>query len=414
VTDPAGILADLEKHWWLYASMPLIAATIGYVTKLVAVEMMFKPIEFKGRRPYLGWQGIIPRFAGRMAAIACDTLTAKLLSPQDLFDRLDPDRMVRELEEPLTKAIEKITEEVAARTQPELWNSLPSAAKRQVLRQVRHEAPRVVAEIMDQVRDNVDTVFDFKEMVVTSLVGEKSTLNKMFREAGHRVFRFIVRFGAPSGFALGLIQAAAWALFREPWIMPAFGFFTGWLTDYLALKLVFVPKYPTRILGLFRWQGLFYKHREEFTVLYGELVAREVLTPRNMIQAVLRGPSSDRLFAIIQRTLNNEVDQQVGLSRPLVVLAVGGTGYQQVKDVVAEQTLAQLPETAMALEDYAEDALDIRNTVVNKMRQLSEDEFENLLRPAFKQDEWKLIAVGAVLGGLVGELQTVLVELFGH
>ena len=36
---------------------------------------------------------------------------------------------------------------------------------------------------------------------------------------------------------------------------------------------------------------------------------------------------------------------------------------------------------------------------------LDEDEFENLLRPAFQQDEWILFAVGAVLGFLVGELQ---------
>jgi hypothetical protein len=32
-------------------------------------------------------------------------------------------------------------------------------------------------------------------------------------------------------------------------------------------------------------------------------------------------------------------------------------------------------------------------------------EFERLLRPAFRQDEWKLIAV---IGGLVGELQVLL------
>jgi uncharacterized membrane protein YheB (UPF0754 family) len=99
--------------------------------------MMFQPIEFEGRRPYLGWQGIIPRFAGRMAAIACDTLIAKLLSPQDLFDRLDPDRMISELEQPLTDAIEKTTEEVAARTRPELWNALPTRAKKQVMKQAR-------------------------------------------------------------------------------------------------------------------------------------------------------------------------------------------------------------------------------------------------------------------------------------
>jgi uncharacterized membrane protein YheB (UPF0754 family) len=83
-----------------------------------------------------------------------------------------------------------------------------------------------------------------------------------------------------------LIQAIARALVKEPWIMPLFGVFTGWLTDYVALKLVFVPKYPTRILELVRWQGLCYKYREEFTDLYGDLTARQVLTPRNMIQAV--------------------------------------------------------------------------------------------------------------------------------
>ncbi|HEY2203391.1 MAG TPA: DUF445 family protein [Pseudonocardia sp.] len=393
--------------------MPLIAAAIGYFTKLVAVEMMFRPIEFKGRRPYLGWQGIIPRYAGRMAAIACDMLTAKLLDPQELFDRLDPERMVQELEQPLTEAVREIAEEIAARTQPELWASLPDAVKARVLTQVKREAPRVIAEIMDQVREDVEGIFDFKEMVVTNLIRDKETLNKMFRYAGRREFGFIVRFGAPSGFVIGLIQALAWALFKEPMIMPIFGLFTGWLTDYTALKLVFVPKYPKRILGI-TFQGLFFKHRDEFTDTYGDLVARQVVTPRNMIHAVLRGPTSDRLFAIIQRKLYDEMDGQIGLGRPLVVLAVGGTGYQQVKELIAEMVLQRLPDTAQQLEDYAEDALDIRNTVVQKMRQLSEDEFEQLLRPAFKQDEWKLIAVGAVLGFLVGELQVLLVEQFGR
>ncbi|MEV7093504.1 hypothetical protein AB0M80_11780 [Amycolatopsis sp. NPDC051045] len=39
------------------------------------------------------------------------------------------------------------------------------------------------------------------------------------------------------------------------------------------------------------------------------------------------------------------------------------------------------------------------------MQQLTALEFEGILRPAFRQDEWKLIVVGAVIGGLVGELQ---------
>jgi len=410
----AEIFTDFTKHWPVYLSMPVIAAIIGYVTKLAAIKMMFHPLEFRGRRPYLGWQGVIPQSAGRMAAIACDTLTANLLEPKDLFDRLDPERMVIELQEPLSRAARQIAEEVASRTYPDVWRSLPEAAKQRLLDQVQAEAPRLVTGILNQVREDVEGVFDFKDMVVTYLLQNKRTLNQLFQDAGHRVFRFIVRFGAPSGFALGLGQAVAWGLFKEPLIMPLFGLLTGWITDYVALKLVFVPKFPKRILGVFTWQGLFFKYRDEVTDMYGDLVAKEVITPHNMIEAVLRGPMSDRLFALIQNTLEAEMDRQVGLARPLVVMAVGGTGYRQVKELVADLVLRQIPDTAIQLEQYAADALDIRATVVEKMREMSQDEFEQLLRPAFQQDEWKLIAVGALLGFFVGELQVLIVEYFGR
>ncbi|HTF47229.1 MAG TPA: DUF445 domain-containing protein, partial [Pseudonocardia sp.] len=75
---PAEILQDVGRNWPIYASMPIIAAAIGYVTKLVAIEMMFRPLEFVGRKPFLGWQGVIPRRAAKMAGIACDTMTSQL------------------------------------------------------------------------------------------------------------------------------------------------------------------------------------------------------------------------------------------------------------------------------------------------------------------------------------------------
>jgi hypothetical protein len=39
------------------------------------------------------------------------------------------------------------------------------------------------------------------------------------------------------------------------------------------------------------------------------------------------------------------------------------------------------------------------------MKQLTPTEFEGMLRPAFKEEEWILITVGAVLGFMVGEMQ---------
>ena len=100
-----GILADVQANWFLYASMPLVAAAIGYGTKIAAIYMMFRPLRFIGLKPpYLGWQGIVPRNAERMASIACDTPTARLLKPEELFERLDPLRVAMAIDQPLRRA----------------------------------------------------------------------------------------------------------------------------------------------------------------------------------------------------------------------------------------------------------------------------------------------------------------------
>ena len=38
-----GVLADIARHWYIDLSIPLVAAAIGYLTKLVAIRMMFEP-----------------------------------------------------------------------------------------------------------------------------------------------------------------------------------------------------------------------------------------------------------------------------------------------------------------------------------------------------------------------------------
>lgn len=408
------ILRDFGTNWYVYLSMPLLAAVIGYVTKVLAIEMMFKPVEFVGKPPVFGWQGIVPRRAARMASVACDTMTSKLISPGEIFERLDAERVAKEIEKPLLDNIEEITRQVAIQFQPGLWESIPESVRRIVIGRVQKQAPQIVQNMMDSVKDDIDSVFDLKDMVVTNLVRDKVLLNRIFREAGDKEFAFIRRAGIYFGFAIGLVQMVAWAVFRLPIIMPVFGLVTGWFTDWLALKMIFNPKEPRRYLGLFEWQGLFLKRRKEVAAAYGALIAKEIITPHNVIQAVLRGPMSDRLFAMVQKEVQQVLDTQTSIARPLLVFAVGSTRYQEMKRAVSSQVMAALPETMLYVEDYAEDAMDIRNTLVTKMQELSPEEFEGLLRPAFEQDEWILITVGALLGFAVGELQLLMVEYLTH
>lgn len=400
----------LPDGWWVYVAMPLFMAVIGYVTKLTAIKMMFQPLDRIGWGPF-GWQGVIPRHAARMAAVACDLITTRLIGPRDILDRLDPDKVAAELEGPLLSVVDEITREVMAEFRPGLWESLPESGRLLLIRRIQSEAPEVIAELLRDIRADVDQVFDLKTMVVTNLVRDKDLLNRIFAEAGDEEFRFIARSGIWFGFIIGCVQAVTWALTHNPWILPLFGAFTGYFTDWLALKMIFHPKQPRGLWPL-RWQGLFLRRREHVAEQYGALIARELITPHHLFEALLHGPLSDRVFAMVQRHVQRVVDAQTGVARPLVVLAVGTTRYQEIKGAVAQRVMDRLPETLAYVEDYTAEVLDIQTTLVRKMRDLTDEEFEQLIRPAFQSDEWILITVGAVLGFAMGELQVLALEHF--
>lgn len=408
----AAAWTDFTQNIWLYLSLPVIAAIIGYVTKVLAIRMMFQPLEFMGWKPYLGWQGIVPKKAEKMAGIAVDTMTSKLISPEEIFARLDPDRVAREIEAPLLAAVQDITRDVMAQYQPGLWETLPQFLRDKLIRRVQAESPEVVAQVMTEIRDNIGNLFDLKHMVITNLVRNKALLNRIFKEVGHEEFRFFGNSGLYFGFLIGLIQMVTWAFYKEPWILPAFGLFVGFSSDWLALKLMFHPKKPRKILG-YTVQGLFLKRQQQVAHDYADLIARELLTPNNFWEALLNGPTADRIVALVQKHVQQMVDEQSGIARPVVALAIGTRRYQDMKKSVADRMLEKLPETLRHVDRYAEDAMDIRNTLITRMQKLSAEEFENLLRPAFKEDEWILITVGGALGFLVGELQVQLMLHFG-
>lgn len=400
----ADIIADFQANFWLYMMIPVISGLVGYVTKIVAVHMMFAPLEFKGIPPFIGWQGIVPRKAEKMATTAVELMTSKLIKPEELFARLDPNRIAKEIEVPMMAAVDEITRSVAQQYQPGLWEGMPEFARQRIIKRIKAEAPVMVAAVMAEVQRDVSKYIDIKDMVISNLLKDKRLLNNIFREVGKQEFKFFSNAGFWFGLAIGVVQMICWMLFKQPWMLPAFGGFVGFFSDWVALQMLFRPQYPKVIMGM-KFQGLFLSRQKEVARDYAALISKELLTPSNMIEALLKGPLSDRIMDLVHRNVRQMVDEQAGVARPFVVYAVGSQKYMEMKLAIAEKLMDRLPETMKHIEHYAHDAMDIRNTLISRMQQLSAEEFEGMLRPAFKEDEWILIMVGGVLGVLVGEAQ---------
>ena len=408
------ILIDFRAHWIIYFSMPLVAAFVGWSTKIVAMEMIYRPLEFKGIGP-IGWQGIIPRRAGKVGSTTIELLTANLLKPEELFSRIDAKEAVEVLREPLAASINDIARDVAEEIRPGLWDSLPEAGRQAILNRIHSQAPRITEKMLNEMQSDLSRFVDLQFLSVTTLVRNKEKLNKLMRGLSDDAMAFVRRSGIYFGLIIGTAQMFVWAIFKLPWIMPAFGFGIGLVSDYIALNMLFRPIKPTKYLGFIKFQGLLHAQREKITADYARILAEDLFAPDILFDGILKGPGADKLFSMVAREVELAIDNEVGgFTGTVVKFAVGTSKYNALKDRVVDLVVERLPATLLDAQDYAMSKIDLERTIIDKMNQLSNEEYESILRPVFKDDEPLMIAIGAILGGCVGELQVLMIEFFTH
>lgn len=403
------IIADAKLNWFIYLSMPLIAAFVGYTTKLVALQMLYRPIEFFGIGPF-GWQGVVPRRAGKTAALTIQMLTDKLLKPEEILDKIDAKAAMEELREPLTRTINEIAHDLAEQLRPGLWDTMPAAGRQAILSRVHAATPDVIDKLLADMKADLPRFVDLQYLAVTTLVKNKSQLNDLMKGMSGAAMKFIRRSGIYFGFAIGLVQMVAWGVFHNPWIMPTFGFFTGFASDWLALNLIFIPREPKKLFGFIPIHGVLHAQRANVTRDYARILANDLFSADVLLESILNGPTSERLFAAVEKEVSAALDKQAGVALPVLTLAIGTKRYREAKDAVVAMVLQRLPGTMREAKDYAAKTLDIENLIAEKMNNLTPDQYEAILRPIFKDDEMLMITVGALLGFMVGELQVILVE----
>lgn len=397
-----------DPAFWAYVSIPFVAAVIGWFTNWVAIEMTFKPLEFKGIRPYLGWQGIIPSKAVKMATIFVDQTMHRLGTLQEVFEVMGPGEIARHIARVVDGRLPHYADEVMFYTHPTMWERLPHAVKEVVYRRLREEMPRRLHDLMHETAEKIEELLDLKHMLIQRLEGDKNLLNRLFLESGSAEFRFIIRSGFYFGFLFGLVQLAVWIVYPVWWVLPMFGAIVGYLTNWIALEMIFRPLYPTKI-GPWTFQGLFLKRQKEVSAVWCRLVTTEILTLQRLVYAMLYGPRAEQTEALIRRHILPLAEEAVEGYREIVGLAVSDARWDEIQAAIGHKALRVAPDAFDHWPFNQDRAEVLERELRERMERLSPDQFQDLLRPCFQEDEMKLILAGAVLGLLAGVAQLVFV-----
>lgn len=379
---------ELKYEWWEYFLIPWIAGFVGYMTNVIALQMTFSPIEFFGWELYryrdepwglFGWQGIIPSKAEKMATVCFELFTTRLFNVQEIFRRLDPVKFSEAMSDPILLMMDTVIQEVAMAYMPSVWQKLPKEVKDDIVVTADIDGLTFMAEFMQDMQDHIDDVVDIKHMTVQICVKNKHLIVQIFQECGEKEFVFIRRSGFYLGFTFGLFQMLVWFFYDASWILPTAGFAVGWFTNYVALKIIFRPLEPTRILCWKNVQGIFLRRQREVSSVFSRIVMTEIMHVQAIWDAIFTGPKSKNFFAMLRAHTLVFVDKMLAEIKPIAIASMGAEAFARMKEDIAQKVIDTLPTIIDHSYHYSNEALDMENTVREKMQQLPSAEFEGVL-----------------------------------
>jgi uncharacterized membrane protein YheB (UPF0754 family) len=212
--------------------------------------------------------------------------------------------------------------------------------------------------------------------------------------------------------ANNLIIAASSILWLQWALPPIVGLFIGWLTNYLAVRLLFRPRKPIDF-KIFVLHGIFPKNKSKLANRLGNVVQRDLISYDD-IRKKLEDPTSMHDMAE-QVSMHVETMIRDRLHKTKFQQAVIPEGViQRIHDMVTSDIEKTLPQLIDQYIDKLEEKVDIFGMVEKKVNNFSDEKLEELIL-AITAKEFKFIElIGAVLGFFIGCLQVALNYGLGH
>lgn len=178
------------------------------------------------------------------------------------------------------------------------------------------------------------------------------------------------------------------------------GGFIGWITNKIAIKMLFRPIKPLN-LGLFTLQGVLPKRKAEIAISIGETIEQQFVNKNELLNSLLDHKTKQSILSSMETLLIQKINQLV----PPMFLAMLGSGLNDLVHKMLQDHGDELIESMIEKLQDSDDVMPIKQMVTDKINALDIIEFEQLVLQIVKKELRHIEVVGLILGLLIGFAQ---------
>ena len=185
----------------------------------------------------------------------------------------------------------------------------------------------------------------------------------------------------------------------------------GWVTNWLAIKMLFYPRKPLRLL-FWKWQGLIPRRQQQLATEAAEIIEREILQQHLILSEIKK----IELSPYLEKTAKMIVWERIGpqlRAIPLLGGFVNDSILAKLETIAAAEIKKESGPLVEQVATEFESSVDLKRLIEDNIAAFDLDRLEAIVNQVAKREFRTIEWIGAVLGFLIGCAQLTFFWLSG-
>jgi len=193
--------------------------------------------------------------------------------------------------------------------------------------------------------------------------------------------------------------------------IPFLSAFIGWITTFLAVRMLFYPRQEWRFLGL-RIQGVFPKRQKQIAHRLGEIVSTQLFSSNDVKRLLEEGVQTGKIVSVVEQRLDLVLKEKLIQVFPMAAMFLSDSMVEKVKTTLLAEIAPMVDQMVADLGSSFDNNLNIHKIVEERVSAFSSEHLETILFAIMKKEFTFIELVCGVLGFFIGIIQVLLMIYF--
>lgn len=191
-------------------------------------------------------------------------------------------------------------------------------------------------------------------------------------------------------------------IFLRILFMAIIGGVIGYITNVVAIKMLFKPYEPIKIpLTNIEIMGLIPKRRAEIAKNVAETVKRELLSEDDIFNGIIKDEDKEEIASYINSKIGNIISEKAIFLPSSLVSKIN----RYISDIVDKEVGNDIDELGSTFVEKAKNRVDIEKIIEDRINEFDIEYIEEMTVRIAKKELKHIEVLGLILGFLIGIVQ---------